>query len=492
MCLEYHCFIDSMSAKELLGDDTKLRCPVCHYDDMNFTLGMKNAGIGDVLDVFDLHDEAMPDHDLAEFVESCTPEELLSWRNNGRTVFQEAVYNGLSRTLECLFNGRHALPEDVPDEDGNYSVHVAAAQGHLRVAAFLAARLPDRHFLKRNKKGESSLVLAAASLKLGWVSSLAKEHFFDLLSLTPDEALPDTLTSAHKGENVFKILVDVGTLFWPYALIKLLRGRERGEEFLCLVDSQRRNIAHHLAMRQTPWTSRRFSPVHTDGTQRRHLAIPSSNYILDALPEAAFRQIDSTGCTPWHCAVASLPATMKPGTLLEFLLHTPFELRVDEDGCPRPTTVLHRVCVSKPKSAAALLRQFFEELPHGSVDEPTSSQHLPLFTATFHMLSGDAIRLLVEHMTDEGLMTLRDGETFVHHFVRGYDRYYGRDQSYFSSRASSDFVSILRNEVAERTNLRQLLAVHNNLGQTAADLALILNLPGLAKVIRPSGAKRAL
>jgi hypothetical protein len=88
-----------MSAKELLGDDTKLRCPVCHYDDMNFTLGMKNAGIGDVLDVFDLHDEAMPDHDLAEFVESCTPEELLSWRNNGRTVFQEAVVYALGHGL---------------------------------------------------------------------------------------------------------------------------------------------------------------------------------------------------------------------------------------------------------------------------------------------------------------------------------------------------------------------------------------------------------
>lgn len=107
---------------------------------------------------------------LLEFVKKSTPEELFSWRKEGRTLLQEVVDMCYWRTLDYLFSANsQALPEDLPDDNGNYGVHIAATHGQVRVAAFLAARLPDRHFLKRNHKGESTLVLAAACLNLAWV-----------------------------------------------------------------------------------------------------------------------------------------------------------------------------------------------------------------------------------------------------------------------------------------------------------------------------------
>ena len=72
----------------------RLRClPL--YADKDFTLGFALRWdllyaviqIADVLkDLLDQNQEVVPYSCLAEFVGSCTPEELLSWRNNGRTV----------------------------------------------------------------------------------------------------------------------------------------------------------------------------------------------------------------------------------------------------------------------------------------------------------------------------------------------------------------------------------------------------------------------
>ena len=461
------------------GVRLKRRCPAPpHNQSANFQAS---------LSVTEMDTKENPDEVLCEFVKSLTKkEELQTWRRGGRTLLQECVCEGYWRSLESLFLSPYGCPEDIPDSDGNYSVHLAAKEGQIRVAAFLAARLPERNFLKKNNQGENVLMLAAVSLKLKWVSNEAKEHFFDILDLTPDDMLEEALTSTTtRGKNVFEILVDDEALFWLYATVKLLRNRENGENFLCLTGWKGRNIAHFLSLRETDWGMR---STYLAYSKRRGLTTPSWKQILDALPDSLFGQTDSSGKAPWHYAVNTSLVLARPNLLTEFLIRTPYELRFDPIGRTSPAQVLHRVVAVITHHHINTLEQLLEELPPGTADEePVSGLGPAIFTAIGRKWSGIVVRTLCRYMTEDGLLRRKNGETFVHTFVRTLSH---EAHDIHAARAPGDFVNFLRNEIAEKVDLRQLLNVRNRSGKTACELATTY-LPGLAKCIHVGGAKRA-